>query len=88
MHERRIFAWRDKGHVKANIHPEYHHDTEVVCSSCGTTFTTGSTAQRMRVDVCSNCHPFYTGQQRIIDTGGQVERFRRRAAAARGKQEA
>ena len=69
--------------MKANIHPEYHHDAQVVCSSCGTTFTTGSTSQSMRIDVCSNCHPFYTGQQRIIDTGGQVERFRRRLAASK-----
>jgi large subunit ribosomal protein L31 len=69
--------------VKANIHPEYHKDARVVCASCGTTFETGSTRQELRIDVCSNCHPFYTGQQRIIDTGGQVERFRRRLAAAK-----
>jgi large subunit ribosomal protein L31 len=72
--------------VKANIHPEYHHDAHVTCASCGTSFTTGSTRQELRVDVCSNCHPFYTGTQRILDTGGQVERFRRRLAAR--KQEA
>jgi large subunit ribosomal protein L31 len=72
--------------VKANIHPEYHHDARVTCASCGTSFTTGSTRQELRVDVCSNCHPFYTGTQRILDTGGQVERFRRRLAAR--KQEA
>jgi len=68
--------------MKANIHPEYFHDARVVCASCGTTFATGSTKKETRVDVCSNCHPFYTGQQRLIDTGGQVERFRRRAAVA------
>lgn len=67
--------------MKAAIHPEYFHDAEVHCSSCGTTFQTGSTSKSLRIDVCSNCHPFYTGQQRIIDTGGQVERFRRRLAA-------
>jgi large subunit ribosomal protein L31 len=72
--------------VKANIHPEYHHDARVTCASCGTSFTTGSTRQELRLDVCSNCHPFYTGTQRILDTGGQVERFRRRLAAR--KQEA
>lgn len=72
--------------MKEKIHPEYHHDTRVVCASCGTTFETGSTAKQLRVEVCSNCHPFYTGQQRILDTGGQVERFRRRLAAR--KQEA
>ncbi len=70
--------------MKPNIHPEYHHDARVSCASCGTTFEAGSTKTNLRIDVCSNCHPFYTGQQRIIDTGGQVERFRRRAAAAAG----
>ncbi len=69
--------------MKANIHPEYHRDAHVSCASCGTMFDTGSTATQLRVDVCSNCHPFYTGQQRIIDTGGQVERFRRRLAASK-----
>jgi large subunit ribosomal protein L31 len=48
---------------------------------CGNTFTTGSTLSELKTEVCSVCHPFFTGTQRIIDTGGQVERFRRRAAA-------
>lgn len=69
--------------MKANIHPTYYHDARVTCASCHTTFETGSTAKELRVDVCSNCHPFYTGQQRILDTGGQVERFRRRLAASK-----
>lgn len=69
--------------VKPNIHPTYHHDARVACASCGTVFETGSTRKELRIDVCSNCHPFYTGQQRIIDTGGQIERFRRRQAAAK-----
>jgi large subunit ribosomal protein L31 len=63
--------------VRDGIHPTYYHDAKVTCA-CGTTFETGSTRQTLRVDVCSQCHPFYTGQQRIIDTGGQVERFLRR----------
>jgi large subunit ribosomal protein L31 len=63
--------------VKANTHPKYHQAT-VHCGSCGTEFTVGSTRQELRVDVCSNCHPFYTGKQNIIDTAGQVERFQRR----------
>ena len=62
--------------MKPGIHPEYVEAT-VVCA-CGNTFTVGSTQPQMRVDVCSNCHPFYTGQQRILDTAGRVERFRRR----------
>ena len=62
--------------MKAGIHPEYQ-DATVRCS-CGHTFTTRSTRPELRVDVCSNCHPFYTGTQRIVDAAGQVERFRRR----------
>jgi large subunit ribosomal protein L31 len=62
--------------MKPAIHPEYV-DATVTCS-CGHTFTTRSTRPQLRVDVCSNCHPFYTGTQRIVDSAGQVERFRRR----------
>ncbi|MGH7640273.1 MAG: 50S ribosomal protein L31 [Candidatus Dormibacteria bacterium] len=67
-----------------DIHPQYFHDATVTCS-CGNTFTAGSTQQQIHTDVCSVCHPFFTGQQRIVDTGGQVERFRRRAQLAQGK---
>ena len=63
--------------MKANTHPKYQQAT-VHCGSCGTEFQVGSTRQELRVDVCSNCHPFYTGKQNIIDTAGQVERFQRR----------
>ena len=63
--------------VKPQIHPKYYNDAKVVCA-CGNTFTTGSTQREMHIDVCAKCHPFYTGQQRILDTAGQVERFRRR----------
>jgi large subunit ribosomal protein L31 len=62
--------------MKTGIHPEYVEST-VQCS-CGNTFQTRSTRPTLRVDVCSNCHPFYTGTQRIVDAAGQVERFRRR----------
>jgi large subunit ribosomal protein L31 len=62
--------------VKQGIHPEYVEAT-VQCS-CGNSFTTRSTRPNLKVDVCSNCHPFYTGTQRIVDSAGQVERFRRR----------
>ena len=64
------------------IHPEYFHDAAVTCS-CGNTFTTGSTQKALHTEVCSVCHPFFTGEQRIVDTGGQVERFRRRAQLAK-----
>lgn len=63
--------------MKPNIHPQYYSDARVVCA-CGTTWTTGSTKPELRVDVCSTCHPFYTGEQRIMDTAGQVDRFMKR----------
>jgi large subunit ribosomal protein L31 len=62
--------------MKTGIHPEYV-ETTVHCA-CGNTFTTRSTKPNMRVDLCSKCHPFFTGDQRLVDTGGQVERFMRR----------
>ena len=64
--------------MKTGIHPNYA-DTTVVCS-CGNTFQTRSTAAsgQLRVDVCSACHPFYTGKQKIMDVGGRVERFEKR----------
>jgi large subunit ribosomal protein L31 len=66
--------------MKSGIHPTYYR-TKVTCA-CGATYEVGSTKQSMRVDVCARCHPFYTGKQRIVDTGGRVERFRRRAEKA------
>jgi large subunit ribosomal protein L31 len=62
--------------MKEKIHPNYVEAT-VTCA-CGNTFTVGSTKKTLKVDVCSKCHPFYTGQQRILDTAGRVERFRKR----------
>ena len=64
--------------MKAEIHPEYI--TAVVRCTCGNEFETRSTKSELRVEICSNCHPFYTGRQKLIDTGGRVERFQRRAA--------
>ncbi|MGQ9584019.1 MAG: 50S ribosomal protein L31 [Anaerolineae bacterium] len=63
--------------MKKDIHPEYYPEAKVVCA-CGNTFTTGSTKPLIRTDVCSACHPFFTGEQRIVDTAGQVDRFIRR----------
>jgi large subunit ribosomal protein L31 len=63
--------------LKAEIHPEYHAEALVTCS-CGATYTTGSTKPALRVEICNQCHPFFTGEQRIIDTEGRVERLRRR----------
>ena len=67
--------------MKTEIHPTYHQ-AQVTCV-CGNTFTVGSTAETIRVEVCSNCHPFYTGTQNIVDTAGQVERFQRRMERAK-----
>ncbi len=64
--------------VKTGIHPEYV-ESHVRCT-CGNEFTTRSTKPALNVEICSNCHPFYTGRQKLVDTGGRVERFRRRAA--------
>ena len=63
--------------MKAKIHPEYHAEAVVTCS-CGTIYTTGSTKPELRVELCNQCHPFYTGEQRIVDTEGRVDRLRRR----------
>jgi large subunit ribosomal protein L31 len=63
--------------MKDNIHPKYYTEAKVSCA-CGNTWVTGATQEEIRTDVCSACHPFYTGEQRIVDTAGQVERFMRR----------
>jgi large subunit ribosomal protein L31 len=64
--------------MKTEIHPEYV-ESRVTCS-CGNSFVTRSTKSEMHVELCSECHPFYTGKQKLVDTGGRVERFQRRAA--------
>ncbi len=65
--------------MKKDIHPEYYPEATVICGSCGATWKTGSTQKEIRTEVCSNCHPFYTGQQqRILDREGQVDRFYKR----------
>lgn len=63
--------------MKADIHPTYYPEATVTCA-CGNSWTTGATQEAIRTDVCSACHPFFTGEQRIVDTAGQVERFMRR----------
>ena len=63
--------------MKEAIHPTYYPDARVICS-CGNTWTTGSTQKEIRTDVCSKCHPFFTGEQRIVDSAGQVDRFMKR----------
>ncbi len=63
--------------MKDKIHPKYYADAQITCS-CGNTFTIGSTKKTLKVELCSKCHPFFTGERRIIDTEGRVERFKRR----------
>ncbi len=65
--------------MKQGIHPEYVHCT-VTCTTCGSTFETGSTLGDIKVDTCSNCHPFYTGKQRFITSDGRIDRFNKKLA--------
>jgi len=67
--------------MKPKTHPKYFQ-AKVHCGTCGSEFVVGSTREELRVDVCANCHPFYTGKQLIMDTAGQVERFQRRLERA------
>ncbi len=68
--------------MKAEIHPTYYPDAKVSCATCGRTWTTGSTKKELRVDICSNCHPFFSGEAaRIIDIEGQVDRFYKKLSA-------
>lgn len=63
--------------MKKDIHPEYYPEARVVCG-CGNSFITGATQSLIKTDICSACHPFFTGEQRIVDTAGQVERYMKR----------
>lgn len=72
--------------MKANIHPQWYPEASVTCA-CGNTFTTGSILPAIRVDICSNCHPLFTGQQKFVDTLGQVDRFVKKTEVSKVKQE-
>lgn len=63
--------------MKEGIHPKYHEDCLVTCG-CGNSFTTGSTMQKVTVEICSACHPFFTGTQKFVDTAGRVEKFQKK----------
>jgi len=71
--------------MKTGIHPELMK-TKVHCNGCGTEFETTDTVESITVDICSNCHPFYTGKQKLVDTAGRVEKFKARTEAAKKKQ--
>lgn len=62
--------------MKKDIHPQYYKNAKVVCA-CGNSFTTGSTVAEIKIEICSMCHPFYTGKQKLVDDRGRVERFKR-----------
>lgn len=68
--------------MKTEIHPQYYTDAKVTCS-CGNTFKVGSTMKEINVEICSECHPFYTGNDKVIDTAGRVEKFKARSAFAK-----
>ena len=70
--------------MKKEIHPKYFPETKVKCA-CGNSFTVGSTVPEINVEICSKCHPFYTGKDKIIDTAGRVERFKKRLQKASAK---
>jgi len=70
--------------MKTETHPTYFPEAKVVCA-CGRTFTVGSTQKNLSVEICSACHPFYTGNDKILDTAGRVEKFKARKAAATKK---
>jgi large subunit ribosomal protein L31 len=73
--------------MKAEIHPNYHSDAKVTCA-CGASFPVGSTRESIDVEICSSCHPFYTGGEKLMDTAGRVERFKARATASAAKKTA
>lgn len=67
--------------MKKDIHPKYYENAKVICA-CGNTFTVGSTLEKIEVEICSACHPFYTGQDKVMDTAGRVEKFKTRRSQA------
>ncbi len=71
--------------MKAKIHPSYYDAAQVTCA-CGNSFTTGSTKQQIRVEICSACHPFFTGKMKFVDTLGRVEKFQKQMTAAQTHQ--
>jgi large subunit ribosomal protein L31 len=73
--------------MKKNTHPEYHNDAKIICS-CGAVLITGSTQKEMHVEICSACHPFYTGKKKVLDATGRVDRFKKLAEKAAEKKKA
>ena len=72
--------------MKKGLHPTYYPEAKVSCA-CGQSWTTGSTMPELKVEICSNCHPFYSGKEKILDTRGRVDKFRKRAEKSQIKQD-
>ncbi len=70
--------------MKKDIHPKYNNKSEVNCA-CGAKFVVGSTMDKLNIEICSQCHPFFTGNDKVLDTAGRVDRFKKRAAVATKK---
>lgn len=68
--------------MKAQIHPQYFDQATITCA-CGNKITTGSTSESIRVELCSNCHPFYTGEQRFVDTASRIQKFQKKQEVAK-----
>ncbi|MCK5459633.1 50S ribosomal protein L31 [Candidatus Parcubacteria bacterium] len=66
--------------MKKGIHPTYYENAKIICA-CGAVFHTGSTQKEIKIEICSQCHPFYTGKQKLVDTAGRVDKFKKRMAA-------
>ena len=75
-----VYSW----HMKSETHPTYFPEVKVTCA-CGRTFTVGSTKEKLEVEICSSCHPFYSGNEKILDTAGRVEKFKARRSKATAK---
>ncbi|HBP00861.1 MAG: 50S ribosomal protein L31 [Candidatus Moranbacteria bacterium GW2011_GWE1_49_15] len=73
--------------MKKNIHPKFYEEATITCS-CGAVLTTGATQKEMHVEICSQCHPFYTGKKKTLDTTGRVDRFKKLAEKSEAKKEA
>ena len=72
--------------MKEDVHPTYHKDATITCA-CGNEITVGSTAEDMEVEICSECHPFFTGVEKVVDTAGRVEKFKQRREQAQNQEE-
>lgn len=72
--------------MKAQIHPEWYPEAKFICAGCNTTYIVGSTRPEIRVEVCGNCHPFYTGTMRYVDVAGRVDKFRERQQLTKERQ--